>query len=217
MSLRFSEEIALLALDDKTGKLRPLPERSFDLAIAGALLMELAFAKRVDTDQEFLKVLDRSPTGDALLDEVMALIPQQQTVSIRQAISAVAMEANGLQKRIFNGLIAEGILQKEEHRLFFVLRERRYPLRDDREEKEVIARIREVIIEGVMPDPKDVVIVCLMDACDLGRAVFSDEELEAHRERIADVAKMDFIGQALARAVSEIQRAILESIAYLGM
>lgn len=217
MSLRFSEEIALLALDDSTGKLHPLPERSFELAVAGALLMELAFADKIDTDLESLKILDRSPTGDALLDKVMGSLPEDSTLPIRRAISIVAADSPQYEKQIFEQLRGKGILQKEEHRYFFVMKERRYPVKDDKEEKEVIARIREVIIDGVIPGPKDVVIVCLMQACDLGSAVFSDKELNHYNERITAVAKMDLIGQALSRAVQEIQKAILESIAYMGM
>ncbi len=217
MALRFSEEIVLLALDDNSGKLRPLPDRALDLAVAGALLMELAFANRIDTDDKQLHVFDRSPTGDALLDTVLSRLPTDENSTIRHALSRVATDAPELRERLFNDLIEKGILRREEHRLFFVLKERCYPVVDDTEEKEVVARIRDVIIHNSLPDPKDVVLICLMDACDLSSTVFSEEELDHHRDRIREVARMDFIGQALARAIQEIQEAILETITYMGM
>lgn len=217
MALRFSEEIVLLALDDKSGKLRPLPDRALDLAVAGALLMELAFKNRIDTDDHSLQVLDRSPTGDALLDAVLERLPQDDNLTIRHGLSRVATDAEDLRDMIFKDLIAKGILKREEHRLFFVLKERCYPVIDDTEEKEVVARIRDVVIQNTIPDPKDVVLICLMDACDLSSVVFTDNELEHYRDRIRDVARMDFIGQALARAIQEIQEAILETITYMGM
>lgn len=217
MSLRFAEEIILLALDDESGKLRPLPDRALELAVAGGLLMELAFANRLDTDQKQLSILDRSPTGDSLLDSVLKILPEEDKVTIRQALSRVAADAPEFKDQILKNLIEKGILQREEHRFFFVLKERRYPIVDDSEEKEVIARIREVVLENAIPDPKDVVLICLMSACDLSTAVFSDDELEKHQERIHQVARMDFIGQALAKAIAEIQEAILETISYMGM
>lgn len=217
MSLRFAEEIVLLALDDKSGKLHPLPDRALDLAVAGAVLMELAFANRVDTDDKMLSILDRSPTGDALLDKALGCLPEEDVSPIRLVLSRVAGDSDELQKMIFSDLVTKGILQKEEHRFFFVLKERRYPAIDNSHEKEVIARIREVILEDGIPDPKDVVLVCLMEACDLSGMVFSEQELEQHRDRIRQVAKMDFIGQAMARAITEIQEAILETITYMGM
>ena len=46
--------------------------RGGDLALAGAILMELALAGRIDTDLDRLVVVQQRPTGDALLDGVLA-------------------------------------------------------------------------------------------------------------------------------------------------
>jgi len=82
----------------------------------------------------------------------------------------------------------------------------------------VLSRIREVVLEhDAIPDPRDVVIVSLVNACDLGGVVFSEDELQQHRERIAQLARMDFVGQALSQAVARIQQALLEVMAYSGM
>jgi len=95
MSLRFAEEILLLALDDETGKLHAVPEGSLRLAIAGGLIMELAFAGIVDTDDKHLDVLSRQTTGDALLDDVLAQIPEEKPLSIQRALNAVAEDGDG--------------------------------------------------------------------------------------------------------------------------
>lgn len=216
--LRFAEEILLLALDDKTGKLHPLPERALDFALAGGLLMELAFLNKIDTDLKRLIVVDRAPTGDPLLDEIMALLPEDDdSLTIQKGLSRVALKSDVLRRDLFRGLVEKGILRKEEHRFLWVLNERRYPVIDNRQEQEVRARIREVIIGGGIPDPRDVAIICLMNACDLSHTIFSAEELEQFSSRIDQVSKMDMIGQALAKAIREIQRAVLEVIAYSGM
>ncbi len=44
--------------------------------MAGAVLMEPAFADRIDTDLERMMVIDRAPTGDPLLDDVLERIAQ---------------------------------------------------------------------------------------------------------------------------------------------
>ncbi len=218
MSVRFAEEILLLALDDQSGKLHPLPEGSLNLAIAGALIMELAFKGAVDTDDKNLQVISRDPTGDELLDAVLADIPQESPLSIQRALNAVSADTDKWKERLFDELKSRGILKQEEHRFLFVLKERRYPVVDDREEEEVKARIRSVVLDAeAIPDPRDVVIICLMDACDLSGVVFSTEEQETHRARIQMIAKMDFVGQALSQAVNRIQQALLEVMAYSGM
>jgi len=218
MSLRFAEEILLLALDDESGKLHALPEGSLNLAVAGALIMELAFLGALDTDDKNLQVLSREKTGDPLLDDVLADIPEESPLAIQRALNAVSADADKWKKRLFDELKNKGILNQEEHRLFFVLKERRYPVIDDAEEQEVKSRIRDVVTDpDAIPDPKDVVIISLMDACDLGPVVFDEVELEKYDQRIQTIAKMDFVGQALSAAVNRIQQALLEVMAYSGM
>ena len=46
--------------------------------MAGAVLMELAFAGRIDTDLEHMMVIDRAPTGNPLLDDVLGRIAERE-------------------------------------------------------------------------------------------------------------------------------------------
>ena len=76
--LTFTEEILLLLLDDKDGSFVPIPKVNLGCAIAGAVLMDLAFAYRIDTDPESLVVNDRTPTGNPILDPTLAKIAAQE-------------------------------------------------------------------------------------------------------------------------------------------
>ncbi len=217
--LRFAEEILLLALDEKTGRLHPLPERALEFALAGAVLAELAFLNRLDTDAAHMMVTSTDAIGDPVLDEALkCLPPNEPKLTIQKALARVALKADVLKKLLFEELLRRGILQQQEQKFLWVLRERRYPVVDNREEREVRARIRDVVLNpGAIPDPRDVVLIGLMDACDLDAFVFTPEELDKSAERIKQICRMDFIVQALARAIGEIQQAILEVIAYSGM
>ena len=217
--LRFAEEILLLALDENTGRLHALPERALEFALAGAVLMELAFLGRLDTDATQLIVADTSPTGDAVLDEALKVLPKSETnLTIQKALARVALKAEPLQKLLFDSLVRKGILAKKDQKFLWMLSERRYPVMDNREEREVRGRIRDVVLTpDAIPDPRDVVLIGLMDACDLSHVVFGAEELETAGERIKQISRMDFIVQAIAKDIGEIQQAILEVIAYSGM
>lgn len=217
--LRFAEEILLLALDEKTGRLHPLPERALEFALAGAVLAELAFLNRLDTDATHMVVVNAEPMGDPVLDEALkSLPPNEPKLTTQKALARVALKADVLKKLLFEELQRRGILQHQEQKFLWVLRERRYPVVDNREEREVRARIRELVLTpGAIPDPRDVVLIGLMDACDLDTFVFTPEELSKSAERIKQICRMDFIVQALSRAIGEIQQAILEVIAYSGM
>ena len=63
--LTFTEE-TLLLLGDKEGAFLPIRPDAFECALAGAVLMDLAFAERIDTDLEALVVVDPAPTGNAM-------------------------------------------------------------------------------------------------------------------------------------------------------
>ena len=74
--LRFPEEIMLLLLDDEGGDFVRVPEWSVQCALAGAVLMDLALENRIDTDPNWLTVIDPTPVGDDLLDPTLERITQ---------------------------------------------------------------------------------------------------------------------------------------------
>lgn len=204
--LRFAEEITLLALNDETGVMhRTVSRRAYDYAIAGALLMELAFMNRIDSDAETIQLLQEEPAGDPLLDEALATLKGiDQPINIVAAIELLAVKTPQFEPRIFAALVHKGILEEREKRFLWMKGERTYPLIDGREETEVLKRIRmTVLAEGAIPDPRDVAIIALMEATRLHRVVFLRDELSTCRSRIRQLAKMDFIGQGIAHALAK--------------
>ena len=77
--LTFAEEILLLILDDD-GSFLPTRGGAVEYILAGAVLMDLAFANRIDTDLEHLTCLDATPTGNPILDQALAHIARLQSV-----------------------------------------------------------------------------------------------------------------------------------------
>ncbi len=66
----FTEQIVLL-LNDKNGLPLPIREDVAACAIAGTVLMDLAFDNRIDTDLDTLFVNNRGQTGNPALDCVL--------------------------------------------------------------------------------------------------------------------------------------------------
>ena len=64
----------LLLLGDEEGEFLPIREHAFECALAGAVLMDLAFEYRIDTDLQALVVTDPTPTGNPMLDRILAQI-----------------------------------------------------------------------------------------------------------------------------------------------
>ncbi|MGF1453071.1 MAG: GPP34 family phosphoprotein [Opitutales bacterium] len=219
MPLRLSEELLLIALDDRSGKLHDMPPRALELALSGALVLELAEAGGVEISETSLKRFEDPGTSDLLLCDVHARLKEEPaTVHLQQALARVGSASRADRLRLFAMLAEGGVVRQEEHRVFFVLHERRYPVIDDVEEREAKARLRELVEhEPAEPPMKDVRLLALVEACGLLPVVFSSEEQEAKREVINRLVERSRVGRQVAQAIREIQQAIFEVGAYAGM
>lgn len=215
--LRFSEEILLLILDDESGEFVHVPEWSLRCALAGAALMDLAFENRIDSDPEQLVLIDPTPVGDMLIDPILADIAEATEVfDARHWIERAAAEhAYAIRDRSLDRLIERGILHRRDDRVLWVFRSRRYPTVDGEVEREVKMRIMSILLSDEIPHPRDVVIICLADACGIFRAMLSQEQLVAAGARLAQVRKMDLIGQAVTAAIADIDRKAEERLQFV--
>jgi hypothetical protein len=202
--LGFVEEIVLLQLDDTRGKLIDLPASAEEVVIVGAALMELALLNRIDSDPDRLMLVDSRPTGDDILDDVLTRLASVAALSSTSAIEHLSHQADTYQERALRRLIAKKILREDNGRFLWVFQTRRYPLIDDAETREVKTRLRQVLLTDELPDPRDIVLICLIEACDMLRLILTPDELAAAGERVAQLSRLDLIGQAVTKAVGEI-------------
>ena len=211
--LRFAEELLLLLLNEDAGAPAFVPEADLHHALAGAVLMDLALENRIDTDLDRLVVVDPAPLGDDLLDPALARVAEsEETHEAGYWVRRLAEEGDGLRAKALARLVEAGILQSAEEGAMLpsprVARARRYPTVDgEAEQQEVRLRIMGVLFGDDIPSPRDVVIICLADACGVFERVLSKAERDEARERIALVRRMDLIGQAVTKAVRDSDRA----------
>ena len=210
--LRFVEEIILLLLRDEDGRFVHVPSWSLDYAIAGGVLMDLALENRIDTDLENLILVDATPVGDSLLDPTLAEIAAGEPGNTRFWLENTADRAGAIREEALSRLVALGILERQDDRFLWVFRSRRYPIIDGRAEREVKLRIMGVLFSDEIPDPRDVMIICLADACGIFRELLSRRELDKASARIEQVRKLDLIGQAMSRAIYDIEVSVAASV-----
>lgn len=204
--LGFVEEIVLLQLDPSSGRFTDLPLSAADVVVAGAALMDLAIKNRLDTDLEQLTILDDTPTGDDILDDVLArLAASEGGLTTPAAIELAAPNARHYRQSALKRLSEKGILRERDGLFLRVFQARRYPVVDDRERREVRARLRQLLLTEEIPDPRDVVLICLLEACELLSLVLTAEELGDAAPRIERLGRLDLIGQAMKKAVAEIR------------
>ncbi|MBP0445644.1 GPP34 family phosphoprotein [Roseomonas sp. SSH11] len=213
MPLTMPEELILLMLDDRSGRLNEMAGPASGYAIAGAILAELALHNRIDTDPQRLYVTDPSPTGDPLLDRVLARIaadpgpgPDEGDFphGSRWWIETLGRESDSFREQIFARLVQRGILREEMGRFLWIFPERRYPVISDKEEREVKARLTGVIFDDDIPEPRDSLLIGLCRAAGLLPLILAEETLEAAEPRIAQVANLEELSRSLGNAVRDI-------------
>ena len=210
--LTLVEEIILLMLNDDDGRFVRVPSWSTEYAIAGGVLMDLAMENRIDTDLEHLILLDSTPVGDSLLDPTLADIAKGEKHDVRHWVEHVAQHAYELREDALSRLVGHGILEREDDRFMWVFKSRRYPTIDGTAEREVKLRIMEVLFSDLIPEPRDIMLICLADACGIFRELLSARESRRASDRIEQVRRLDLIGQSMAQAIHDIEMSIAASV-----
>lgn len=212
--LSFSEELILLMVDDDNGRLRPLPEKVVGSALGGAFLFELAFAGRLDNDAEAIFLVDTGATGNVLLDGILEnLAAEGSPLPLARALTLASSEAPAGVHFVLDNLIAAGVL-RETSSPGCPFNERRYAKTDMGVVQGLRQRIRELVLSrDALPDPRDVVLLGLVEACELAPQLFSSEELSFWSERLHRLAGLELINQAMFAAVRTFQAAPYAQIA----
>jgi len=211
--LSIAEELVLITLDDKSG--RPLfsaKPYALDIAMAASLIMELTLQGRIDSDPKKLFVVSTAPTHHPLLDAVLAeIVAEKNTLSTAAWLTRFAHQGEQLFAQVTQGLVERGILKSVEKRLLWVFKLRVYPPNSGIEEREVRARVMQLLNSDEIPDPRDALIVGLLRATDLIDDLLTAADRKRLATRIDQIAKLEEINRALSAAVQEAWEDIVKS------
>ena len=203
------EEFLLLALEDEGGEFSRIPETSLSCGLAGAALMDLAIRGRIDSDLHHLWVVDPTPTDSAMLNEVLAEISAEpQRLHARDWIARLMPQALRLRAEAIQRLCERGILRREDHAFLWVLKARRYPVERGEERLEGKRRILALLFNREIPDPQDVALVALNDACGVFERILDSTTFQEAGPRIRQLRRMDLIGSEIAHTAEVMNREI---------
>ena len=206
-TLSLPEELILMLLNEDNGYFHQVPGWDLNCAVAGAVLAELSLRSRIDTDMESLFLMDKTATGDPALDPILKEIASEPVQRNAQFwIERLAPHAESVIDLTLDRLVALKILEYHNGE-FWTLAQAGWQteLYDNSQEgtagQFIKTRISRAIFMNEIPDPRDVIVICLVNTCDVFRFIFQlDEESE---ERIQLICKMDVIGRSIANAVSQ--------------
>ncbi|MEM8677928.1 MAG: GPP34 family phosphoprotein [Planctomycetota bacterium] len=210
--LPLHQEFMLLALNDEGGNL----EGSLPLyGVAGAMLSELLLQHRltVDNDKQIVTVQDARPTGDELLDELLAQINEaSQPKDLKYWVSKAATMKD-LKNRVANHLCELGILKADESKLLFVFTRKVYPEVDRSYEDAIRDRMAAAMFGEETGDERTAVLISFAKNCALLRANFPKEEIKQHKQRIEELAEGKLLAcGATQQAIQAVHTSIMVAV-----
>ena len=214
--ITLAEEILLLLLDEKKGTLIQVPQLTMHFVLSGAVLMELAIRNRVDNDIHSFYVIDKTPTGEPVLDQILDRMDHTESnQDLKYWVNAIADEGSEILEVSINRLVERSIIQRSKKRILGIVKTEIYPTLDSSFERESKRRVMNLLYSDDIPDQRDIVIVSLLDACNMLKSILGQAELTRLRPRIEQIAHLDLIGQATTKLIREIQVALVAAHAPL--
>ena len=203
--LTLAEELLLITLDDESGLLLDsISPFKNHLAIAASLSMELTLKGNIDLDAKKLFVVSSVETGIPILDVALAEIVAEETPLVTtEWLKRFAKRGEDLSNQIIDSLVAKGIMEMVDRRLFWVLKTRSYSATSGIEEREVKSRIMFLLNSNEIPDPNDVLLVGLLKAVGIFNLLLSASELARLQNRIDEIANLEEINRSLSASIQE--------------
>ncbi|PYY32848.1 hypothetical protein DEJ16_13590 [Curtobacterium sp. MCJR17_055] len=199
-SLTLPQAFALL-LVASDGRRIP-PGQVLDAGLAGAALGELALRGMVSLDHNRVIVAKAPPPGDPALDGFLTLL--ETAPAPRRPTSWVARLGNrGFREAVLNGLVARGVLGREEKRFLAVFPSVRWPERDAGPAKALRAEVSAVLRGQAEPTPFTSALIGLLQATRTLRPLFGTQD----RALLRRITEGDWVAAAVRTIVQRAQSA----------
>lgn len=210
-----AEDVLLLLVDNRTGRFL-VDSTRLDNVLAGAVLVELVTIERVGfapagggVKRGRMVVVDPAPPGDPVLEGALVTIgasrpakPEQLIAKLRKRLRATLLER----------LIAAGALRRSTRKLVGILPRTTWSAADSSHERELRARLQEVLVAGATPDARSAALVSLLVAVNAAHKVV-DGDKNAVRARAKDIAAGDWAGAAVKKAIDAVNASLAIVIA----
>jgi len=207
-----AEDLLLLAIDDATGK-TTVSSIQLEPALAGAVLMELVVAGRVNIEGERrtarVIVIDGNESDDSVLEAALQSLREKDPMKPGNAIHLLT---KGLRDRL-NGQLAErGLLRRESGKVLGVFPTTRWPAQDSGYEAEVRGHVESVLLRGVDPDARAALIITVLTAADMLTTVVAKGDLKAAKARGKQIGDGNWAGDSVRKVIQEAQTALAAAV-----
>ncbi|MGW6280755.1 GOLPH3/VPS74 family protein [Kribbella sp. NPDC055071] len=211
-----AEDLLLLMYDDESGK--PITGNpGLDYSLAGAVLIELTLLGKVDiagpadeVKTGRLKVLDATPTGDAILDQRLTYVVEKPGKRPKDQIGGLSKKLRG---QLLARLAERGVLEADHDKVLGLFPVTRWPAKDARHEAEVRSQLESALKVGTTPDQRTAALIALISALNVVPKVVTDAvDKRALKQRAKEISESEWAADAVRKAVAEVQAAVTAAI-----
>lgn len=203
MDATLPEELLLIAYDQVTGRAKPGGAIELDCGVAGAVLLELSLAGRIDVVDGKVSVLDPAPIGDPESDAVLERIAGAE--KRRKPDWWVSRLRFGMRNRLLARLVERGVLRMEQRHVLWLFSVRRYVAIDTGIGSAARSRLERVVVHHGEPDARTAALAALLNVCGLARWTFPEIDRRQLKIRMNQLSEGQWAIAAVRTAIQSIQ------------
>ena len=145
----------------------------------------------------------RSSRGDLVWSDnaLACIVDDGERRPIDRWVGVFAEDRESVRPLLIEGLAKRGIVLRGRDGALLVMGAHHYRDENGRQLKDARRRLAGVLLSGEVPGPRDIMIVSLADSCALWLGLLEESARIRLAPRIGQIARMDLIGQAVARAI----------------
>ena len=204
------EELMLILLNENSGYLDMTNYWNLECAIAGAIMGELSLLGKIDIDPKSLYLIDSELTGDEILDPFLTEIVDgtgvDSQLTPRYWIEKFAVKVDPYLDLIFERLIQKNYLALSDGGFYTAIRDvvpQNIGETPTSYAENSRNRIKKIIRRHELPNPREALLIALLDVCSSMQFLFEPEEHAKFQERITFLGDLELLAQSLKAAVAE--------------
>lgn len=208
------EELFLLALDEEKGNILPFAKKTLAYGISGGILAELALLRKVCSNENHrLELVDATPTGDEILDEVLQEIQSSEKQrKLTYWVSQLSDRPKRLRERLGERLVGKDLLYQEDKHFFWKLPEGEDAAPAIPTRYEMKSTLRGMILSTAESNHRSLALLNIAASSELLGLIFTQDELPVAKRRIHEKLVRAALENPAMQTIEDIELAVSASL-----
>jgi hypothetical protein len=208
MTALLAEELLLLLIDDRTGA-PAVDGASLDLALGGALLLELSLLENLELGvaekadrKRLVRGAGAEPTHPLLAEALARSVD-------RSPGDAIKRSAEGVRDRLLDGLATQGVVRRERSRVLGLFPRTRSSTTSTSIEDDARSRLGPALVDGAEPGVRTAALICLLHAVEAEHKALPGHDRKELRRRAEEISRGEWAGAEIRSAIQAVQAEVL--------